>query len=67
MLRHLFILSGKTTTVHLVCKEMKYDVVELNASDTRSKKSLDQIVAELLGNTSLAGYVTGKFMHSKIR
>ncbi|XP_063867736.1 replication factor C subunit 1-like isoform X2 [Scylla paramamosain] len=50
---------GKTTTAHLVCKEMGYDVLELNASDARSKKSIDQIVSELLGNKSLAGFATG--------
>ncbi|MPC45974.1 Replication factor C subunit 1 [Portunus trituberculatus] len=50
---------GKTTTAHLVCKEMGYDVLELNASDARSKKSIDQVVSELLGNKSLAGFATG--------
>lgn len=50
---------GKTTTAHLVCKEMGYDILELNASDARSKKSIDQIVSELLGNKSLAGFATG--------
>ena len=28
---------GKTTTAYLVSKELGYDVVEMNASDTRSK------------------------------
>lgn len=51
---------GKTTTAHLVCKELDYDVLELNASDARSKKSLDQLVSELLSNKSLAGFATGK-------
>lgn len=65
MLSHTY-FSGKTTSAHLVCKELGYDVLELNASDARSKKSLDQIVAELLGNKSLAGYVTGKFAQQYI-
>lgn len=29
---------GKTTAAHLVAKLQGYDVVEMNASDTRSKK-----------------------------
>ncbi|XP_037079789.1 replication factor C subunit 1-like [Pollicipes pollicipes] len=33
---------GKTTTAHLVCKELGFEVVELNASDSRSKKLLDK-------------------------
>ena len=31
---------GKTTTAYLVAKELGYDVVEMNASDTRSKVSV---------------------------
>ena len=32
---------GKTTTAYLVAKELGYDIVEMNASDTRSKVSED--------------------------
>ena len=32
---------GKTTAAHLVGKNLGYNIVEFNASDTRSKKSLD--------------------------
>ncbi|KAB7498285.1 Replication factor C subunit 1 [Armadillidium nasatum] len=49
---------GKTTTAHLVSKEVDFDVVELNASDTRSKKALSEEVSELLSNKSLAGYAS---------
>ncbi|XP_054713942.1 replication factor C subunit 1-like isoform X2 [Uloborus diversus] len=45
---------GKTTTAQLVCKETGYDYFELNASDTRSKKYLQQSVSQLLGNQTLA-------------
>lgn len=45
--------SGKTTTVTLVCKEMGFDAVEFNASDTRSKKLLQEEVAKMLTNTSI--------------
>uniref|UniRef100_A0A2I3M6H9 Replication factor C subunit 1 n=1 Tax=Papio anubis TaxID=9555 RepID=A0A2I3M6H9_PAPAN len=47
---------GKTTTASLVCQELGYSYVELNASDTRSKSSLKAIVAESLSNTSIKGF-----------
>ncbi|XP_022361798.1 replication factor C subunit 1 isoform X2 [Enhydra lutris kenyoni] len=47
---------GKTTTASLVCQELGYSYVELNASDTRSKNSLKEIVAESLNNTSITGF-----------
>ncbi|XP_004870353.2 replication factor C subunit 1 isoform X4 [Heterocephalus glaber] len=47
---------GKTTTASLVCQELGYSYVELNASDTRSKNSLKAIVAESLNNTSIKGF-----------
>ena len=50
---------GKTTTAHLVAKELLFDIVEFNASDTRSKKLLKEEVSALLSNTSLSGYVNG--------
>ena len=39
---------GKTTTAYLVAKELGYEVTELNASDTRSKKQLDLVVGDAL-------------------
>ena len=45
---------GKTTTAYLVSKELGYDVVEMNASDTRSKRMLGESVADSLNNTSVA-------------
>ncbi|XP_075400542.1 replication factor C subunit 1 isoform X2 [Tenrec ecaudatus] len=47
---------GKTTTASLVCQELGYSYVELNASDTRSKSSLKEMVAESLNNTSIKGF-----------
>lgn len=47
---------GKTTTATLVAKELGFDVVEMNASDTRSKKLLAEEVSQLLTTTSLAGF-----------
>uniref|UniRef100_A0A1B6MVA5 Replication factor C subunit 1 n=1 Tax=Graphocephala atropunctata TaxID=36148 RepID=A0A1B6MVA5_9HEMI len=51
---------GKTTTAHLVSRELGFDVVEFNASDTRSKKLLHQEVSELLSTNSLSPFFTGK-------
>ena len=39
---------GKTTTSHLVCREAGFSFVELNASDTRSKKSLQLEVCYMI-------------------
>ncbi|RWS04227.1 hypothetical protein B4U79_11016, partial [Dinothrombium tinctorium] len=49
---------GKTTTAQIVCKELGYDYVELNASDTRNKKSLEEYVASLLENKVLNNFFT---------
>ena len=45
---------GKTTTAYLVCKELGYDMVEMNASDTRSKKMLGESVSDTVNTTSVA-------------
>ncbi|KAM4049422.1 replication factor C subunit 1 [Anomaloglossus baeobatrachus] len=50
---------GKTTTAVLVCEELGYSYVELNASDTRSKNSMKDVVAESLNNTSIKGFYSG--------
>merc|ERR1719209_1000496 len=50
---------GKTTTAYLVCKELGYDVVEMNASDTRSKKMLGESVSDTLNSSSVAS-IMGK-------
>jgi DNA polymerase III delta prime subunit len=60
------LFTGKTTTVHLVCKELGFDIVEFNASDTRSKKLLHEEVSELLSNKSLSGYFQGELVCSII-
>ncbi|XP_022300540.1 replication factor C subunit 1-like [Crassostrea virginica] len=48
---------GKTTTATLVCKEAGFSYVELNASDTRSKKSLKGEVAEALDNKTIVDFI----------
>jgi replication factor C subunit 1 len=50
---------GKTTAAHLVAKLEGYDIVESNASDTRSKKLVEQGLQGVLSTTSLHGYFAG--------
>jgi replication factor C subunit 1 len=45
--------------VQLVCKELEFDIVEFNASDTRSKKLLHEEVSEMLSTQSLSGMFSG--------
>ena len=50
---------GKTTAAHLAAKLEGYDVVESNASDTRSKKLVEVGLKGVLDTTSLLGYFAG--------
>ncbi|KAJ5604476.1 hypothetical protein N7510_009630 [Penicillium lagena] len=50
---------GKTTAAHLVAKLEGFDVVESNASDTRSKKLVENSLTDVLDTTSLQGYFAG--------
>ncbi|KAK4998235.1 DNA replication factor C complex subunit Rfc1 [Elasticomyces elasticus] len=50
---------GKTTAAHLVAKLEGYDIVESNASDTRSKKLVETGLKGVLSTTSLLGYFAG--------
>lgn len=50
---------GKTTAAHLVAKLEGYDVVESNASDTRSKRLVEEGLKGVLSTTSLHGYFAG--------
>ncbi|MCJ1392457.1 hypothetical protein MMC18_005324 [Xylographa bjoerkii] len=50
---------GKTTAAHLAAKLEGYDVVESNASDTRSKKLVESGLKGVLDTTSLLGYFAG--------
>ncbi|KAG9246891.1 replication factor RFC1 C terminal domain-containing protein [Calycina marina] len=47
---------GKTTAAHLAAKLAGYDIIESNASDTRSKKMVESGVSEVLNNKSLLGF-----------
>ncbi|KAM9315001.1 replication factor C subunit 1 isoform 2-T2 [Pholidichthys leucotaenia] len=50
---------GKTTTAALVCEELGFSYVEMNASCTRSKNSLKEVVSESLNNTSIENFYKG--------
>lgn len=50
---------GKTTAAHLAAKLEGYDIVESNASDTRSKKLVESGLRGVLDTTSLLGYFAG--------
>ncbi|XP_066516098.1 replication factor C subunit 1 isoform X2 [Hoplias malabaricus] len=50
---------GKTTTAALVCEELGFSYVEMNASCTRSKNSLKEVIAESLNNTSINNFYKG--------
>ena len=47
--------TGKTTTVHLVAEKLGLNLVELNASDTRTKDKLSKKIGEAIASTSLFG------------
>ncbi|KAJ2849520.1 DNA replication factor C complex subunit Rfc1, partial [Coemansia erecta] len=44
---------GKTTTAHLVAKLSGFDVLELNASETRSKSTLKDMLGAAISNRSM--------------
>jgi replication factor C large subunit len=44
--------SGKTTLVHALARQFDYDLVEMNASDTRSKDALQARIMPVFQNTA---------------
>lgn len=50
---------GKTTAAHLAATLEGYDIIESNASDTRSKKLVESGLSEVLNNSSLLGFFAG--------
>jgi replication factor C subunit 1 len=50
---------GKTTAAHLAARLAGFDILESNASDTRSKKLVESGLGEVLNNNSLLGYFAG--------
>ncbi|RKP19960.1 DNA replication factor C, large subunit [Rozella allomycis CSF55] len=51
---------GKTSSVFVVASELNYSIIEFNASDTRSKKSLEATVKHLIDNKSLNQFFKGE-------
>ena len=45
--------TGKTTIVHLATKKLSYNVIELNASDVRTKEKMTQKLGPILGSQGL--------------
>jgi len=54
--------TGKTTLVKAVVNELGYDMVELNASDVRTKEKLQSIIPSLLSNVGVLGKKTLLFL-----
>ncbi|KAL7306082.1 hypothetical protein TKK_0001537 [Trichogramma kaykai] len=44
---------GKTTTAYVVCAQLGLEILEFNASDTRSKKSLQDEISSILSNKTV--------------
>lgn len=53
--------------MQVVCKELGYDLVEFNASDTRNKTLLKEAVSGLLSNTTMKDYVIGGHLKSFVK
>lgn len=48
---------GKTTTAYVVCAKLGYEVLEFNASDTRSKKLLQGEISGIISNKTVKSFV----------
>ncbi len=46
---------GKTSFVHCLSRDFDYDCIELNASDTRNKDSLEHSIVPIFNNSSIFG------------
>jgi len=44
---------GKTSAARIVCRQLGYEVLETNASDTRNKLSIQNMLKDLSCNQSL--------------
>ena len=56
---------GKTSTAKVVLKHAGYDIVELNASDTRSEKAIKSMAGDMVGNQSIADFATAEGVGGK--
>ncbi|KAH8924192.1 DNA replication factor C, large subunit [Atractiella rhizophila] len=48
---------GKTTAAHVISKELGYEIIEMNASDTRSKKLLETAIRGNIDGRTLGDWV----------
>ena len=51
--------SGKTTLVHVAADELAFRVLEMNASDVRTKKSINKIAEPAAVEASLNAFIYG--------
>lgn len=49
--------TGKTTMARIVSTKYEYDVVDLNASDVRSKSRINEILKPVLANVGITGRI----------
>jgi replication factor C large subunit len=45
--------TGKTSLVHALAQQFNYDLIEMNASDTRAREDLEKRIIPILNNTSI--------------
>jgi replication factor C large subunit len=45
--------TGKTSLVHALAQQFNYDLIEMNASDTRTRDDLEKRIVPILSNTSI--------------
>ncbi|MFQ5940720.1 MAG: AAA family ATPase [Nitrososphaerales archaeon] len=53
---------GKTTLVQAAVNQLGYDMIELNASDVRTRDKLESVIPSLLSNASVLGKKTLLFL-----
>jgi replication factor C large subunit len=46
---------GKTTLVKVLARKYNYDLIEMNASDTRNRQDLETLIMPMFNNTSVSG------------
>jgi len=46
---------GKTTLVNVLARKFNYDLIEMNASDTRNREDLETLIMPMFNNTSVFG------------
>jgi replication factor C subunit 1 len=47
---------GKSSAVKIIAKELGYNLLEMNASDNRSKKTIEGLLKDLITCTTISQY-----------